>query len=211
MAASRRLRWPTETTPMSFRSSPFRSRRVCASMSLSANARAYCSSPSPRSQAPMSTRALPRRARQPRCPEFSTWPGRTRQSLPRRPGPAPGRRRSDELPWLIPSDSYQGPLIMTHRDGFPRFSARSAWRGDAGHRKPCGTPSESPGKPPFRSRGRTAGGRRQALTMPRSRLGEASGGARVAGSFPPIRRIACPISRGHYQRSLVLLPSALRP
>ncbi len=21
---------------------------------------------------------------------------------------------------------------MTHRDGFPRFSARSAWRGDAG-------------------------------------------------------------------------------
>ncbi len=30
---------------------------------------------------------------------------------------------------------------MTHRDGFPRFSARSAWRGDAGHRKPCGTPS----------------------------------------------------------------------
>ena len=37
---------------------------------------------------------------------------------------------------------------MTHRDGFPRLSARSAWRGDAGHRKPCGTPSESPGKPP---------------------------------------------------------------
>ncbi len=30
---------------------------------------------------------------------------------------------------------------MTHRDGFPRLSARSAWRGDAGHRKPCGTPS----------------------------------------------------------------------
>ncbi len=22
---------------------------------------------------------------------------------------------------------------MTHRDGFPWFSARSAWRGDAGH------------------------------------------------------------------------------
>ncbi len=30
---------------------------------------------------------------------------------------------------------------MTHRDGFPGFSARSVWRGDAGHRKPCGTPS----------------------------------------------------------------------
>ena len=56
---------------------------------------------------------------------------------------------------------------MTHRDGFPRFSARSAWRGDAVHRKPRATPSESLGKPPFRSRGRTAGGRRQALTMPR--------------------------------------------
>ncbi len=37
---------------------------------------------------------------------------------------------------------------MTHRDGFPRLSARSAWRGDAGHRKPCATPSESLGKPP---------------------------------------------------------------
>ncbi len=41
---------------------------------------------------------------------------------------------------------------MTHRDGFPhasrlRFSARSARRGDAGHRKPCGTPPERPGKP----------------------------------------------------------------
>ncbi len=37
---------------------------------------------------------------------------------------------------------------MTHRDGFPKYSARSAWRGDAGHRKPCATPSESLGKPP---------------------------------------------------------------
>ncbi len=37
---------------------------------------------------------------------------------------------------------------MTHRDGFPRRSARSAWRGDAGHRKPRGTTSESLGKPP---------------------------------------------------------------
>ncbi len=37
---------------------------------------------------------------------------------------------------------------MTHRDGFPRISARSAWRGDAGHRKPRATSSESLGKPP---------------------------------------------------------------
>ncbi len=38
---------------------------------------------------------------------------------------------------------------MTHRDGFPRFSARSVRRGDAGHREACATPSESLGKPPL--------------------------------------------------------------
>jgi hypothetical protein len=86
---------------------------------------------------------------------------------------------------------------MTPRDGFPRFSARSAWRGGAGHREPRATPSECPrpqdsGKPPFRSRGRTAGGRRKALTMPH-----------IACGFPPTRRIARAISMGHYQRSLV--------
>ncbi len=58
---------------------------------------------------------------------------------------------------------------MTHRDGVPRLSARSAWRGNAGHRKPCAPsqshgPSESIGKPPFRSGRRTAGGRRQVST-----------------------------------------------
>ncbi len=47
---------------------------------------------------------------------------------------------------------------MTHRDGLPHafglgFSARSAWRGDAGHRKPRAPstsigPSESLEKPP---------------------------------------------------------------
>ncbi len=85
---------------------------------------------------------------------------------------------------------------MTHRDGFPRLSARSAWRGDAGHRKPrapsesYGLP-ESLGKPPFRSRGRTGSGRRwgrrKALTMPR-----------IACGLPPARRIARTISMGHY-------------
>ncbi len=45
---------------------------------------------------------------------------------------------------------------MTHRDDFPRFSARSVRRGDAPHREACATPyeclgSESLGKPPFRS------------------------------------------------------------
>ena len=49
---------------------------------------------------------------------------------------------------------------MTHRDGFPRFSARSAGRSDARHRKPRAPsksilPSESLGKPPFRSGRRT--------------------------------------------------------
>jgi hypothetical protein len=36
---------------------------------------------------------------------------------------------------------------MTHGDGLPRFSARSAWRGDAGHREARATTSESLGKP----------------------------------------------------------------
>ncbi len=81
---------------------------------------------------------------------------------------------------------------MTHRDGFPRFSARSVRCGDAGYREACATPSESLGKPPFRSRRRTVGGRRKALTM----LG-------IAGGISPTRRIAYAISRGHYQRSLV--------
>ncbi len=88
---------------------------------------------------------------------------------------------------------------MTHRDGFPRLSARSAWRGDAAHRKPRATTSESLGKPPFRSRRRTAGGRRKALTM-----------SRIARGFPPTRRIACTITMGHYQRSLVSDPVAHR-
>ncbi len=83
---------------------------------------------------------------------------------------------------------------MTHRDGFPRLSARSAWCGDAGHRKPRGTPSESLGYPPFRSRGRTAGGRRKALKM-----------SRIACGFPPTRRIARAISMGHYQGPLVFM------
>ncbi len=82
---------------------------------------------------------------------------------------------------------------MTHRDGVPRFSARSAWRGDAGHRKARATPSESLGKPPFRSRGRAAGGRRKALPM-----------SHIARGFPPTRRIAHAISKGHYRCSLVL-------
>ena len=85
---------------------------------------------------------------------------------------------------------------MTHRDGFPRFSARSAWRGDAGHREPRATPSESLGKPPFRSRGRTAGVRREALPM-----------THIACGSPPARplgrRIARAISMSLYQRDLV--------
>ena len=48
------------------------------------------------------------------------------------------------------------------------------------------------GKPPFGSRMRSVGGRRNGLTMPR-----------IAGAAPPTRRAAYAISRGHYQRSLV--------
>ena len=54
---------------------------------------------------------------------------------------------------------------MTRRDGFPRFSARSVGRGDAAHREARATPSESLGKPPFRSPPQPVGGRRKALPM----------------------------------------------
>ncbi len=76
---------------------------------------------------------------------------------------------------------------MTPRDGFPRFSARSVRCGDAGHREACATLPESLGKPPFGSRMRPVGGRRNGVTMPRS-----------AGAVPPPRRAAYAISRGHY-------------
>ncbi len=94
---------------------------------------------------------------------------------------------------------------MTLGDGFPRLSARGAWRGDARHREPCApsesyVPSESLGKPPFRSGRRTGSGRpcgrRKALTMSRRTRG-------FPATRPLARRIACPISMGHYQRSLV--------
>ena len=81
---------------------------------------------------------------------------------------------------------------MTHRDGLPRFSARSVRRGDAGHREARATLSESLGKPPFRSSMRLVGGRRKALTM-----------LRIAGDFPPTRRAAWTIPMGHYHRFLV--------
>ncbi len=82
---------------------------------------------------------------------------------------------------------------MTHRDGFPRFSARSVRRGDAAHRETCATLSESLGKPPLRSPMRPVGVRRKALTM-----------RRVAYGIPPTRRTAWAIPMGHYHRSLVL-------
>ena len=82
---------------------------------------------------------------------------------------------------------------MTHRDGLPRFSARSVGRGDAAHREARATPSESLGKPPFRSPPRPVGGRRKALPM-----------GRIAGGHPPTRRAAGAIPMGHYHRSLVL-------
>ena len=52
---------------------------------------------------------------------------------------------------------------MTHRDGLPGFAALSVRCGDAGHLKACATPSESRGKPPFRSRIRPVGGADTAL------------------------------------------------
>ncbi len=81
---------------------------------------------------------------------------------------------------------------MTHRNGIPRFSARSVRCGDAGNRKACATPSESLGKPPLRSRMRPVGGRRKVLTM-----------HRIAGTVPPTRRAADATTMSHDQRSLV--------
>ena len=80
---------------------------------------------------------------------------------------------------------------MIHRDGFPRFSARSVGRGDAAHRKTRATPPENLGKPPSVARANRRG-RREALTM-----------SHIACGSPPARRIARAISMGHYQRSLV--------
>ncbi len=101
---------------------------------------------------------------------------------------------------------YQGALIMTHRDGFSRLSARSAWRGDAwtsGAMRPVSKPwaARKPWEtavPVAQANRQRANrwGRRKALTMSRRTRG-----------FPPTRplarRIACAISMGHYQRSLV--------
>ena len=81
---------------------------------------------------------------------------------------------------------------MTHRDGFPRFSARSVHRRDAVHRKVCATTSEGREKPPFRSRMQPVGGRRKTLPM-----------HHIACGLPPTRRAAYAISMGHNQCSLV--------
>jgi hypothetical protein len=81
---------------------------------------------------------------------------------------------------------------MTHRDGFPRFSARTVRCRDAGHRKTDATQSESRGKPPFRSRMQPVGGRRKTLPM-----------RGIAFGSSPNQRTADAISMGHYQCSLV--------
>ncbi len=85
---------------------------------------------------------------------------------------------------------------MTHRDGIPRLSARSVWRGGVGHREPCATPSESLGMPPSVAWANRRG-RRETLPP----IGDS--GPRIAHGSPPARRIAHAISMGHYQRSLV--------
>jgi hypothetical protein len=93
---------------------------------------------------------------------------------------------------------------MTHRDGFPRFSARSRMVRRCGAsqamRDAVRPLAESPWEaavPVAQANRQRASrcGRRKALTMSRRTRG-----------FPPTRplarRIACAISMGHYQRSL---------
>ena len=149
-----------------------------------------------------------RRKRQERC----VWMARKMTEWPSKRGPITKIMPSDgcigdtvplavgkwydfhEFGWYMGNVGlYQGAMIETHRDGFPRFSALSVRRGDAGHRKACATTSESLGKPPFRSSMRPVGGRRKALTM-----------RRIASGFPPTRRTAWTIPMGLYHRSLVL-------
>ncbi len=79
---------------------------------------------------------------------------------------------------------------MTHRDDFPRLSARSAWRGGAGTAGRAGRRPKTWGSR-LRSHGRTAGVRRDALPMTHIDCG--SPPARPLG-----RRIARTISMGHY-------------
>ncbi len=81
---------------------------------------------------------------------------------------------------------------MTHRDGFPRFSARSVRRDDAGYREACATQSESLGMVPFRSLMRPAGGRQKHLPM-----------SHIACALLPARWTAWAISTGHYRCILV--------
>ncbi len=102
---------------------------------------------------------------------------------------------------------------MTHRDGFPRFSARSVWRGDAGHREPC-APSESygPSAPWPKALGYRRSGRADepAAGEPPEGVGKPCRCPAGPAAFllparwarplarPLARRIACPISMGHY-------------
>ncbi len=92
---------------------------------------------------------------------------------------------------------------MAWRCGTPRAAGpvRKRWAARPWARKPS---LKAWAKPPFRSCGRTAGGRRQALTMPRRTRGLPPG-------RPLARRSARAISMGHYQRDLVLFPSWRRP
>ncbi len=89
---------------------------------------------------------------------------------------------------------------MTHRDGFPGFSARNVRCRDAGHRKTDMTQTESPGKPPFWSSARPVGGRRKVSTM-----------HRIDSDFSPTRRGAQTISMGYYQCSLVAIRAPYLP
>ena len=103
-----------------------------------------------------------------------------------------GQEFDDDAHLAFGRGLYQGALIRTHRDGLPKFLARRVDCGDAVHRKGRATLPESLGRPPFGSRMRPVGGRRNGLTM-----------HRIAGAAPPTRRAAYAISWGHYQRSLV--------
>src|SRR3546814_18108301 len=87
---------------------------------------------------------------------------------------------------------YQGAVILTHEDGFWRFSARRLRRGDVVHRHEQATLAESRQKSPFGLPVPPAGQRRRVAAM-----------NHIAASAPTRQRTGLAIPLGRDHRTLV--------
>ena len=87
---------------------------------------------------------------------------------------------------------YQAAVILTHEDGFWRFSARSLRSGDVVHRNEEETISEGRQKSPFGLPVPPAGQRRSVGAM-----------NHIAASAPPCQQTGLAILMGQDHRSLV--------